>query len=271
MKSCCCFQRCVLWRMNFGRSRLRVVFQLLFSAIKSGAKHPAISAIIAQACTPPKPDMTDKEPGMGKPASSSDENNLNPSVHSCALVSGGKTVPESLEKSWDGSQKTQDMQLLSYSEWEKGASYLDFVRRQYKVCQAVKGGQRSRPQRYDYLALKYALRWKRRACKTKIRAWDNLRTFFTLLDKLPLLDGRPVIHYQGLDGEAIERMITELEEDTEESQDSSIAGAVREFGGLEIILGIIQIAYLITHKFPTFSPPNKQISKADEAVLVIAY
>ncbi|KAF7130273.1 hypothetical protein RHSIM_Rhsim10G0059600 [Rhododendron simsii] len=160
---------------EFWESRLRVVFQLLFSAIKLGAKHPAISEhvilpclrIIAQACTPPKPDTTDKEPGVGKPASSSDENNLNPSAHSSALVSGVKTVPESLEKSWDGSQKTQDMQLLSYSEWEKGASYLDFVRRQYKVCQAVKGGQRSRPQRYDYLALKYALRWKRRACKTK--------------------------------------------------------------------------------------------------------
>lgn len=160
---------------EFWESRLRVVFQLLFSAIKLGAKHPAISEhvilpclrIIAQACTPPKPDTTDKEPGMGKPASSSDENNLNPSAHSSAPVSGGKTVPESLEKSWDGSQKTQDIQLLSYSEWEKGASYLDFVRRQYKVCQAVKGGQRSRPQRYDYLALKYALRWKRRACKTK--------------------------------------------------------------------------------------------------------
>ncbi|KAF7129240.1 hypothetical protein RHSIM_Rhsim10G0100000 [Rhododendron simsii] len=75
----------------------------------------------------------------------------------------------------------------------------------------------------------------------------------------------------GLDGEATERMIKELEEDREESQDPevefSIAGAVRECGGLEIILGIIQIAYLITYKFPTFSPPNKQISKADEAVL----
>ncbi|KAH7839140.1 hypothetical protein Vadar_000237 [Vaccinium darrowii] len=38
---------------------------------------------------------------------------------------------------------------------------------EYKVCQAVKGGQRSRPQRFDYLALKYALRWKRHAYKTK--------------------------------------------------------------------------------------------------------
>ncbi|KAL6961117.1 RING-type E3 ubiquitin transferase [Sarracenia purpurea var. burkii] len=159
---------------EFWESRLRVVFQLLFSSIKLGAKHPAISEhvilpclrIIAQACTPPKPDATDKEQGMGKLTSVSDEN-LNPSGPSSGLVSGSKSVPESLEKSWDGSQKTQDIQLLSYSEWEKGASYLDFVRRQYKACQAVKGGQRSRPQRYDYLALKYALRWKRRACRTK--------------------------------------------------------------------------------------------------------
>lgn len=40
-------------------------------------------------------------------------------------------------------------------------------------------------------------------------------------------------------------MIKELEEDREESQDPevefSIAGAVRECGGLEIILGIIQV------------------------------
>ncbi|XP_057491487.1 auxin transport protein BIG-like isoform X2 [Actinidia eriantha] len=150
---------------EFWESRLRVVFQLLFSSIKLGAKHPAISEhvilpclrIIAQACTPPKPDATDKEKGVG----------VSPSVSSSSLVSGSKSIPESLDKSWDGSQKTQDIQLLSYSEWEKGASYLDFVRRQYKVSQAVKGGQRSRPQRYDYLALKYALRWKRRACKTK--------------------------------------------------------------------------------------------------------
>uniref|UniRef100_A0A5B7A7H0 Putative auxin transport protein BIG n=1 Tax=Davidia involucrata TaxID=16924 RepID=A0A5B7A7H0_DAVIN len=158
---------------EFWESRLRVVFQLLFSSIKLGAKHPAISEhiilpclrIISQACTPPKPDLGDKDQGHGKSAPvlpPKDENNSNPS----GSLSGSKSVPESLEKSWDGSQKTQDIQLLSYSEWEKGASYLDFVRRQYKVCQAVKGGQRSRPQRHDYLALKYALRWKQRACKT---------------------------------------------------------------------------------------------------------
>jgi E3 ubiquitin-protein ligase UBR4 len=82
-------------------------------------------------------------------------------------VSGNKSAPEHTEKNWDASKKTQDIQLLSYSEWEKGASYLDFVRRQYKVSQAVKGlGQRSRTQRNEYLALKYGLRWKRRASKT---------------------------------------------------------------------------------------------------------
>ena len=45
-------------------SRVRVVFQLLFSSIKLGAKHPAIAEhiilpclrIISQSCTPPKPD-----------------------------------------------------------------------------------------------------------------------------------------------------------------------------------------------------------------------
>ncbi|XP_059670492.1 auxin transport protein BIG [Cornus florida] len=162
---------------EYWESRLRVVFQLLFSSIKLGAKHPAISEhvilpclrIISQACTPPKPDVVEKDQGTGKSATVSllkDENNLNPSGSLSGLVSGSKSVQESLEKSWDGSQKTQDIQLLSYAEWEKGASYLDFVRRQYKVSQAVKGVQKSRPQRHDYLSLKYALRWKRRACKT---------------------------------------------------------------------------------------------------------
>ncbi|KAI3784947.1 hypothetical protein L1987_44055 [Smallanthus sonchifolius] len=156
---------------EFWESRLRVVFQLLFSSIKLGAKHPSISEhvilpclrIISQACTPPKPDSSDKEQGV-KPSPvplQKDDNNLN----SSRSVSGSKSVPEASEKNWDGSQKTHDIQLLSYSEWEKGASYLDFVRR-HKVSQATRHGQRSRPQRFEFLALKYALRWKRRACRT---------------------------------------------------------------------------------------------------------
>lgn len=163
---------------EFWESRLRVVFQLLFSSIKLGAKHPAISEhvilpclrIISQACTPPKPDGADRESSTGKSTPVSqikEENNPNMPGSLGGLVSGSKSAPEPLEKNWDASQKTQDIQLLSYSEWEKGASYLDFVRRQYKVSLAAKGGsQRTRPQRQDFLALKYALRWKRLASKT---------------------------------------------------------------------------------------------------------
>lgn len=51
---------------------------------------------------------------------------------------------------------------------------------------------------------------------------------------------------QGLDGEATEPMIKELEDEREESQDPevefAIAGAVRECGGLEIILSMIQVS-----------------------------
>lgn len=51
--------------------------------------------------------------------------------------------------------------------------------------------------------------------------------------------------WQGLDGEATEPMIKELDEDREESQDPevefAIAGAVRECGGLEILLAMIQV------------------------------
>ncbi|XP_047167509.1 auxin transport protein BIG [Vigna umbellata] len=160
---------------EFWESRLRVVFQLLFSSIKLGAKHPAISEhvilpclrIISQACTPPKPETPDKEQGLGKsPANTKDETVQTVSMTGAVTASGTKAFPDSSERNWDATPKTRDIQLLSYSEWEKGASYLDFVRRQYKVSQAVKGtGQRSRPQRHDYLALKYALRWKRRAGK----------------------------------------------------------------------------------------------------------
>ncbi|XP_074318898.1 auxin transport protein BIG-like [Silene latifolia] len=129
---------------EFWESRLRIVFQLLFTSIKVGSNHPAISEhvvlpclrIISQACTPLKPDIVDKEAG-GK---------------------SSQTVP----------LKDDNSQSVG-----KGASYLDFVRRQYKVSQVFKGaGYRSRPQRYDFLALKYRLRWKRRAC-----ARNNLLSF----------------------------------------------------------------------------------------------
>jgi len=159
---------------EFWEARLRVTFQLLFSSIKVGAKHPAISEhiilpclrIISQACTPPKSDGGDKESGLGvssltlhsKNDDTTGNTSNNPSAKIQSDISG---------KIHGGSRRGQDIPLLSYSEWENGASYLDFVRRQYKVSQAVKGSvQKARHDSYksDYLVLKYGLRWKRRAC-----------------------------------------------------------------------------------------------------------
>ncbi|KAE9590312.1 hypothetical protein Lal_00028044 [Lupinus albus] len=172
---------------EFWESRLRIVFQLLFSSIKLGAKHPAISEhvilpclrIVSQACTPPKPDTPEKEEGLGKPSvQTKDESDPNVSGSITSAVVGTKSLCDPSERNWDATPKTRDIQLLSYSEWERGASYLDFVRRQYKVSQAVKGaGQKLRSQRHDYLALKYALRWKRRTCKT---AKSDLSSVFEL-------------------------------------------------------------------------------------------
>ena len=65
-------------------------------------------------------------------------------------------MPGASEKKWGSSQNTRDIQLLSYSEMGKGASYLDFVRR-HKVSWVARPGQRSRPQRYEFLVLKYGL------------------------------------------------------------------------------------------------------------------
>ncbi|XP_019442749.1 PREDICTED: auxin transport protein BIG-like isoform X1 [Lupinus angustifolius] len=172
---------------EFWESRLRIVFQLLFSSIKLGAKHPAISEhvilpclrIVSQVCTPPKPDTPDKEEGLGKPSvQTKDESNPNVYGSLTSAVVVTKSYSDPSERNWNAAPKTRDIQLLSYSEWERGASYLDFVRRQYKVSQAVKGaGQRSRGQRHDYLTLKYALRWKRHTSKS---AKSDLSSVFEL-------------------------------------------------------------------------------------------
>ncbi|XP_078439464.1 auxin transport protein (BIG) [Wolffia australiana] len=123
---------------EFWEARLRVAFKLLFSSIKYGAKHPAISEhvilpslrIVSQACTPPKTDdIPDKQEG-GRAIVKDDRGSGNSDLG----------VP-----------------LLSYSEWERGASYLDFVRRQSRFSK--------RSVSRDTLALKYALRWKRAACR----------------------------------------------------------------------------------------------------------
>jgi E3 ubiquitin-protein ligase UBR4 len=157
---------------EFWESRLRIAFQILFSSIKVGAKHPAISEniilpclrIVSQACTPPRSDSSvdGKEQDKGKSRSSV----LQPRNE--------KAVSDGNEKigSDSGSHKAgQDIPLLSYSEWERGASYLDFVRRQYKVSQVVKAGPAvQKTQKSEYLALKYGLRWKRRTLKHASRS-----------------------------------------------------------------------------------------------------
>ncbi|KAL9674543.1 hypothetical protein QQ045_030815 [Rhodiola kirilowii] len=161
---------------EFWETRLRLVFQLLFSAIKLSGKHPAISEhvilpclrIVSAACTPPRSNAHEKEKGSEKPNTVSvlaEESNSKLSKSQPHLVSGSESLHGSFENYGDCSNTTHDMQLLSYSEWEKGATYLDFVRRQYKVSLSVKSSvPKSRTQRCDFLALKYGLRWKRRAC-----------------------------------------------------------------------------------------------------------
>ncbi|CAL5065314.1 unnamed protein product [Urochloa decumbens] len=161
---------------EFWEARLRVAFQLLFSSIKVGAKHPAISEhiilpclrIISQACTPPKSDGGDKESGLGISSLTLQSKNDDTSGNTTNNNPSAKVQPDISGKVHDGSQRGQDVPLLSYSEWESGASYLDFVRRQYKVSQAVKGSiQKTRHDSHkpDYLVLKYGLQWKRRACR----------------------------------------------------------------------------------------------------------
>ncbi|KFK37602.1 hypothetical protein AALP_AA3G004400 [Arabis alpina] len=82
------------------------------------------------------------------------------------IVGSLKNSSETEENNSDVSQETRDIQLVSYLEWEKGASYLDIVRRQYKASQPIRGAsQKSRTHRSDFLALKYTLRWKRRSSR----------------------------------------------------------------------------------------------------------
>eukprot|EP01018_Ginkgo_biloba_P024431 Gb_03145 [translate_table: standard] len=168
---------------EFWEARLRIAFQLLFSSIKVGARHPSIAEhiilpclrIISQACTPPKSETSNKEAASGKtgslPELSSEDNTKNASLPSNNSANESKSQIDLAEKYTERDARSRDVQLLNYAEWEKGASYLDFVRRQYKVSQSTKlSVQKSRrdSKRTDYLALKYVLRWKRQACKVSV-------------------------------------------------------------------------------------------------------
>lgn len=76
-------------------------------------------------------------------------------------------------------------------------------------------------------------------------------------------------YLQGLDGEATEPMIKELEEEREESLDPevefAIAGAVKECGGLEIILGMIQVSFSLCcyHLFPGLEKKENKRKKCN--------
>ncbi|RLN35404.1 hypothetical protein C2845_PM03G30180 [Panicum miliaceum] len=356
--------------MGFKKPLIKLVSSIGEQEIDSQQKDAVQQMMVSlpgptcKACTPPKSDGGDKESGLGIFSLSVQSKNDDTTGNTTTNNPSAKIQLDISGKVHDGTQRGQDISLLSYSEWESGASYLDFVRRQYKVSQAVKGSiQKTRHDSHksDYLVLKYGLRWKRRACrkssksdfsKFALGSWFILEqlcnlicpvkpepVYLLILNKahtqeefirgsmtknpyssvdvgplmrdvknkicnqldliglleddygMELLVGGNIIsldlsisqvyeqvwrkHHgqtqhalsnassltaassgrdcppmtvtyrlQGLDGEATEPMIKELEEEREESQDPeiefAIAGAVRECGGLEIILSMIQ-------------------------------
>ncbi|GJT84190.1 root UVB sensitive 2, chloroplastic-like protein [Tanacetum coccineum] len=66
---------------------------------------------VSYASTPPKLDSSDKEQGgkLGPTSLQKDDSSLNSSRSS----GGSKSAPDASEKNWDGSQKTNDIQLLT--------------------------------------------------------------------------------------------------------------------------------------------------------------
>lgn len=169
---------------EFWEARLRIVFQLLFSSIQVGARHPVIAEhiilpclrIISQACTPPKSEAADAEstnaPPGPRPEVSTEETAKAATAMQRTNSSGiTKAQPGLYEKDIERESKGQDVPLVNYVEWKNGATYVDFVRRQYTASQSAKPvvqKLRRDPKRADFLALKYMLRWKRRACKLSV-------------------------------------------------------------------------------------------------------
>jgi E3 ubiquitin-protein ligase UBR4 len=170
---------------DFWESRLRLVFELLFSSVKVGARHPVIAEhiilpclrIISQVCTPPKAEEaapeSDNTPVRQKSQSGTEGNDDVASTMSnknSTIISKG---PLSVEKGSEEEYQGIDVPLVSYEEWKHGATYVDFVRRQYIASQVAKPPSqkvRRDPKRADFLALKYFLRWKRAVCKRSVRS-----------------------------------------------------------------------------------------------------
>ncbi|MCO5564796.1 hypothetical protein L7F22_018464 [Adiantum nelumboides] len=170
---------------EFWESRLRVVFQLLFTSIQVGARHPVIAEhiilpclrIIAQACTPPKAEAslaeTEKSSSGQRAETRADEiDHVTSTMHRVNSLPAPKVQISSLEKDSDQELRGHDAPLVSYAEWKNGAAYVDFVRRQYIASQGARPAvlkTRRDPKRAEFLALKYVLRWKRRACKLSLK------------------------------------------------------------------------------------------------------
>ncbi|XP_024544363.1 auxin transport protein BIG [Selaginella moellendorffii] len=169
---------------DFWEARLRVAFQLLFRSIQVGARHPVIAEhiilpalrIISQACTPPKTDIPQAtEPGGFSVKS------VGSFVKTAAILQETpvtRPAKENVEKDkeLENTPKAQDLLLVNYLEWKNGATYVDFVRR-LTISQNVKPAQKSRKdsRKSDALALKYILRWKRKACKVSLT--EDLKCF----------------------------------------------------------------------------------------------
>ncbi|KAG6555165.1 hypothetical protein Mapa_003204 [Marchantia paleacea] len=194
---------------EFWEARLRVVFQLLFRSIQVGARHPVIAEhiilpclrIVSQACAPPKSEASKGEATASPPAQRRSDPQKrtdlqerpelqqrsdvrladsvkSPLVQGSFISTNGKVQNVLFEKETEVEGRSRDTPLVNYIEWRNGATYADFLRRQYMVSQLTKSGPpkiRKDPKRGDFLALKYLLKWKRRAYKGSVT--DELAAF----------------------------------------------------------------------------------------------
>ncbi|KAL3677862.1 hypothetical protein R1sor_020818 [Riccia sorocarpa] len=185
---------------EFWESRLRLVFQLLFRAIQAGARHPVIAEhiilpclrIVSQACTPPRAEASRGEPLPVQRRSDAQKRAdlqgsaevrvgssvKNPPVQGSFASPNGKLQAAPLDKEPEPEGRGQDTPLVNYIEWRNGATYVDFVRRQYitsQLTRSVAPKVKRDPKRGDFLALKYLLKWKRRAYKGSVT--DELAAF----------------------------------------------------------------------------------------------
>jgi E3 ubiquitin-protein ligase UBR4 len=137
--------------------------------------------IVVQACTPPKPESSSgNDTGAAVPSISKTRSDEFLKFG----YSGANGTRKSNQSGLPEKESNQDLEgpdtpLVNYSEWRNGAAYLDFVRRQFMISQTLKSvvpqKVRKDPKHGDYLALKYTLMWRRKACKVSVT--DELAAF----------------------------------------------------------------------------------------------